>query len=230
MSEAPVQDDDDPSRTQGRYSSERAKAFVDAVVAIALTLLILPLLESLTRLADRKSGPGNAAEWFSANQQLLLSFLISFVVIAMFWVGHHRMYAQVHHVTPLLLWLNMAWLLTIVWLPVATAMTSVLDDSDPLVKVVYIGTMTVTSLLAFAQAIFLRAHGALHAIPAPAVLRSIAVALATSVLFALSLVVALLVPSIGYFALFLLWLTGPVASLIARLLGAPAGTKRRAAR
>ena len=33
------------------YAAERMKAFVDAVVAIAMTLLILPLLESVSDVA-----------------------------------------------------------------------------------------------------------------------------------------------------------------------------------
>ena len=35
------------------YAAERPKAFVDAVVAIALTLLILPLMESVGDVGGR---------------------------------------------------------------------------------------------------------------------------------------------------------------------------------
>ena len=34
------------------YAAERPKAFFDAVVAIAMTLLILPLMESVGEVAD----------------------------------------------------------------------------------------------------------------------------------------------------------------------------------
>ena len=65
------------------YGADRAKAFIDAVAAIALTLLILPLLDAITGLAHLSSGrlPG-AAEWFGDNWLLLLAFSISFAVIA----------------------------------------------------------------------------------------------------------------------------------------------------
>ena len=36
-----------PQRTAQRFPAEQARAFADAVVAIAMTLLILPLMESV---------------------------------------------------------------------------------------------------------------------------------------------------------------------------------------
>ncbi|WP_438354823.1 TMEM175 family protein [Microbacterium sp. CJ88] len=102
------------------YSAERAKAFIDAVVAIAMTLLILPLMEGVTAAADADKG---AAAWVQEHQGQLISFVLSFVIIAMFWMNHHRLFAVVERVTTGLLWITMAWLLSIVWLPVATAMS-----------------------------------------------------------------------------------------------------------
>jgi uncharacterized membrane protein len=224
----PSDDETEAAKVEAYFSADRAKAFVDAVVAIALTLLILPLLEAITGLA-RVSGTKtqsagetvpSAAEWFGDNWLLLVSFLISFVVIAMFWVNHHRMYAAVRRVSTRLLWLNIAWLLTIVWLPVATTMTSVMDGDDPLVKVSYIGTMALTSLLTFFQELYLRAHPDLHDIGAAALLRGLAVSLSMTGLFLAGLAIAILFPTtIGYFGLFLLALTGQIAKLIARALG-----------
>ncbi|GAB3795429.1 hypothetical protein GCM10028798_04150 [Humibacter antri] len=202
------------------FTADRAKAFIDAVVAIALTLLILPLLDAITSLVpEHGSNVPTAAQWFTDNWLLLLAFLISFVLIAMFWINHHRMFAGVRRVTTGLLWLNVAWLLTIVWLPVATAMISILNSEEPLVKVSYVGTMTLTSLVALAQELFLRAHPALHDIAPDALLRGIAVNIAMAVLFGGSLVLAILVPDVSYLALFLLMLTAPVARLIGRMLG-----------
>jgi uncharacterized membrane protein len=201
------------------FSADRAKAFVDAVVAIALTLLILPLLDSLTELT-RPGGESEASagSWFAGNQFLLLSFLISFGVIAMFWINHHRMYARVRLVTTGLLWLNVAWLLTIVWLPVATAMTNLPDGDDALVKVAYIGTMALTSLLGFCQDLFLSAHPRLHDITRIALLRGMAVNLAMGILFVVSLILSIVVPELSYYTLFLLGITGFVARLIDRML------------
>ncbi|MBN9180660.1 MAG: DUF1211 domain-containing protein, partial [Microbacterium sp.] len=47
------------------YDADRAKAFIDAVVAIAMTLLILPLMESVGEAAGADQG---AAVWIEEHQ------------------------------------------------------------------------------------------------------------------------------------------------------------------
>jgi uncharacterized membrane protein len=218
VSEEPAVSTDGESPAEVYYSSDRAKAFVDAVVAIALTLLMLPLLDAITSLSRQRRLP-TAAEWFDENQLLLISFLISFAVIAMFWINHHRMFSGVRRVNVPLLWLNVAWLATIVWLPVATAMTSILDGDDPLVKATYIGTMALASLLALVQELYLRVHPELHDITRAALLRGMAANLAMATLFLLSLAISIAFPVLTYLPLFLLALTGPLIRLYARMFG-----------
>lgn len=205
----------EPDRDE-TVGSDRAKSFIDAVVAIAMTLLILPLMEAVTG----SGGDGSAAHWFGAHGLLLFGFAVSFVVIAMFWAEHHWLFARVHRVTASLLWLNVAWLAMIVWLPVATAMSDQFDSSDPLVVTVYIGSMAAASILLLAQWIFLSAHPRLHDFTEQRLHRGVTTTLAMSVLFVLSLAVAVLVPAIGYLALFLLGLVGPLAGLLGHLWGA----------
>ena len=62
-------------------SAERLKAFTDAVVAIAMTLLILPLMESVT---DVGGEGGGVAEWLDDHAGQLFGFALSFVMIATF--------------------------------------------------------------------------------------------------------------------------------------------------
>ncbi|QDZ15399.1 TMEM175 family protein [Humibacter ginsenosidimutans] len=200
------------------YSSDRAKAFIDAVVAIAMTLLILPLLETITSTVEAHGEHKlNGAQWFHDNYPMIVNFLISFAVIAIFWINHHRMFAGVRRVTSVLLWINVAWLLTIVWLPVATAMTGVGSSGDPIIVVSYIGTMVLTSLAAFGQELFLRAHPRLHDIPPDRLARGLGASLSMCVLFGASLAIALLVPEIGYYALLLLFATSSLRGVFGRM-------------
>lgn len=195
-------------------TSERAKAFIDAAVAIAMTLLILPLMESVS---DTAGPDATAAAWFAEHNDQLLSFALSFVIIAMFWLVHHRVFAHVERVSGGLMWLTMAWLLSIVWLPVATAMSGQFDAGDPGVRGVYIGSMLVTSCLLVVVRLYLRAHPALLGDDPSVLDRGLAVELTMVGLFALALVLTLLVPELTYFPLFLLALTGPVSGLVFRL-------------
>ncbi|WP_439591155.1 TMEM175 family protein [Microbacterium sp.] len=208
------------TRAEGFFTAERAKAFADAVVAIAMTLLILPLMESV---ADVASDDRSALHWFAEHQQQLMSFVLSFAIIALFWMTHHRVFATVETVTTPLLWIIMAWLLSIVWLPVATAMSGQMSGEDQLVKIVYIGSMVVTSLIMFAQRLYLRAHPRLHRIPPANLVRGMSADIAMALLFALALVIALLVPAVGYWALLIMYLVAPVQHLIVRALARRGG-------
>lgn len=214
--ENPLQNEAAPARLSV-FSAERAKAFIDAVVAIAMTLLILPLMESIS---DATGEDRSAGHWFAEHGWQLISFVLSFAIIAMFWLNHHRMFARVERVTTGVLWMSMAWLLSIVWLPVATAMSGASSDEDDLAVVVYIGSMIVVCLITLALRLYLRRHGDLHGIPERELREGTAADLAMASLFGLSLIVAVLVPLVGYFALFLMFLTGFVQRLFARLLRA----------
>jgi uncharacterized membrane protein len=208
---------------QRTFGSERAKAFIDAVVAIAMTLLILPLMESVSEIA---AGEGGAQEWFDEHHQQLLSFALSFAIIAMFWISHHRMFAYVERVTVGLLWVSMAWLLTIVWLPVATAMSGQLSDHDALVKTVYIGSMVATCLVTLGTRIYIARHPQLHDAPPMALRMGISVDVAMTILFSLALVLAVAFPTLSYYPLFLMFLVSPLQQLVARMLGVPEDVRK----
>ncbi|GAA4478940.1 TMEM175 family protein [Microbacterium panaciterrae] len=193
-------------------TAERLKAFVDAVVAIAMTLLILPLMEGVIALGhDGKGVP----EYLAEDWGQLLSFALSFLLIANFWMTHHRMFDRVERTTNALVWIQVAWMFTIVWLPVPTAMLGSMP-TDVLQKILYIGSLLVTALLMLGTRLYLRAHPELHSIPGALLHRGIAVEIVLSALFASALLVALLVPDIGYWAMFLMMLSGPAQAIIAR--------------
>ena len=69
------------------YPVERMVFFTDAVVAIAMTLLILPLLESVTEAA---AAGLSTREYVIEHDGQLVAFALSFVVISVFWRGHDR--------------------------------------------------------------------------------------------------------------------------------------------
>ena len=75
--------------SQPGYPAERTKAFIDAAVAIALTLLILPLMESVGEVAGEGE---DALTWLQDHRGQLVSFVLSFVLIALFWLIHHHLF------------------------------------------------------------------------------------------------------------------------------------------
>ncbi|KIF79140.1 hypothetical protein QR77_25155 [Streptomyces sp. 150FB] len=93
--------------------------FTDAVAAIAITLLILPLVDLVPEVAGEH---GNAREVITEHRDQIGSFVLSFLVISGLWLAHHRLFAGVRSYNqPLVLW-NMAWLFSIIVLPFPTEM------------------------------------------------------------------------------------------------------------
>lgn len=120
-------------------SPERLVFFTDAVVAIALTLLVLPLTEIVPELA---AAHGESIEAITGHQQQIWSFLLSFVVISRQWISHHRLFEHVRAYNQTLFTVNLGWLLTVVVLPFATQLVGAFG-TDKFTCLLYIGTMVV---------------------------------------------------------------------------------------
>jgi uncharacterized membrane protein len=104
------------------FQLERMILFSDAVFAIAITILVIEirvpeipkelvteqrLLQSLDNLIPKFVG-----------------FLISFMIIGLYWQVHHRMFGFVVNYTRRTLWLNLFFLLAVVLMPFSTAFYS----------------------------------------------------------------------------------------------------------
>jgi uncharacterized membrane protein len=71
---------------------DRLVFFTDAVTAIAITLLVLPLVDSVTEAAHA----GLSAEQFIGNNVAAIAgFALSFLVIARLWIAHHSTFEHV---------------------------------------------------------------------------------------------------------------------------------------
>ena len=197
------------------YAAERPKAFVDAVVAIALTLLILPLMESVGEVAGAGEG---TLSWLTEHSGQLVSFVLSFLLIAMFWMIHHRLFAEVHRVNSPLLWLLAAWMLTIVWLPVTTAITGHMPGEDLLARLVYTGSLVLTALVSLMVRLYLRSHPDLHSIDRASFVGGIAADLSLVLLFLLAMLLTTAFPVLGYWAFLVMVLSGPVQAVLGRML------------
>ncbi|WP_174292988.1 TMEM175 family protein [Sphingomonas bacterium] len=99
---------------------ERLTFFSDAVFAIAMTLLVVEVrLPHLAAESDRALG-----------QALLdlipnyIAFLVSFLVLARFWAGHHSLMGQLAVSSARLLRANVSLLLAVAFMPFPTAVIS----------------------------------------------------------------------------------------------------------
>lgn len=91
--------------------------FSDAIVAVAITLLVMPL----TDLFQHFSGQ-NLATVFGSTEFIskFSSFLISFFVIYSFWESHRKIFSNVDEISIPVSKYNRLWLLFIILIPAAT--------------------------------------------------------------------------------------------------------------
>jgi len=125
------------------FNSDRMIIFSDAVMAVAITLLVLDLKlpEGVT---DAQLG-----SVLSANLHSLGVYILSFVVIGLLWMGHHEQFSHIRRVDGPLIWLNLFFLMTIGLIPFVTSLLS--DHGNALATSLYAGTLVITSLLSAAM-------------------------------------------------------------------------------
>ena len=184
---------------------DRLLTFVDAIVAIAITLLVLPLVE-LTAEVGREEP---VADLLRAHQADIWSFLLSFAVIAQLWGAQHRAVSHLLRDSPALNRLLVVWTLTIVFLPFPTALVAKTVD-QPITKILYVGTIALSSLLIALIDLTIARNPGLTDGEAPDPLA----ALTATVLLGIALAIMLAVPDAGYYPMLLLFLGGPAHRLL----------------
>jgi TMEM175 potassium channel family protein len=110
-----VETDDDDDNIPG---IDRLLALTDGVVAIALTLLVLQLQVPIDHALEKN--PASASSlWDALNVDVaeLTSYLVSFVVIAQFWLVHHRVLRGMRGHSEGLAWRNFGFLLGLTLMP-----------------------------------------------------------------------------------------------------------------
>jgi uncharacterized membrane protein len=121
---------------------ERLVFFSDAVFAIAITLLVI-------EIEVPKLGAASLERYGHALTELLPSFfgfVLSFLVIGRFWIGHHNAFSMIDHYDGRLAWPNLFLLMAIAFMPFATAfMAANLGQLVP--TMLYNVTLLVTGLL-----------------------------------------------------------------------------------
>ena len=189
---------------------DRLVYFSDAVVAIAATLLILPLVDAAGAIGTMSVGA-----FLSENGDKLFVFVLSFSVIARFWLGHHGIYKNLIGYNRALMWVNFLWLLSIVFLPLPTELIGSGHASDVATSALYIGTMVVTTIASLVQQWIIIRSPELQVEEARGTLTIVPLVVTTAVMI-VALVLAVAVSAIGLWALLLLLLSGLTERVVLR--------------
>lgn len=123
-------------------SFERLVNFSDAVVAVAVTVLVLPIVDI--------AAPASGQTMWSVmvdNAPQLLAYIITFFVVIVLWRVHHRLFSSIDGYDGTLFALNTVWLITIAFLPWPGNMIEDVDSFEQGVGVLYFGVLAANSIL-----------------------------------------------------------------------------------
>jgi uncharacterized membrane protein len=135
--------------------TDRLEIFSDAVIAIAITLLVLDI-----KVPNSKDGQlfhDLVQRWPS-----YVAYVLSFAIIGIMWVSHHSMFERIHRVDRGLLFINLWLLLGIAFLPFPTALLAEYGrqsgSNSHAAAAVYSGTMMFIGLAFLAIWLHLARH------------------------------------------------------------------------
>jgi uncharacterized membrane protein len=177
-------------------------AFADAVVAIAITLLVLPLVDILD-----DSEITSMSDIMRDHAAQFVMFGLSFVVIARLWLSHHNMGERMARGDFFILVVTLIWLLTVVFLPFPTALLGQIGNTRT-VAAIYIATflVNVTCLALQGRRLAQRPEMWREGWTAEQMRVWVAGWWANPALAALALVLCLGIPEIGIWAIMVLFL------------------------
>jgi uncharacterized membrane protein len=203
---------------------ERIVFFSDAVMAIAITLLAIDI-----RVPD--VAPALASQQLAASLAAIgprfMTFFISFIVIGVYWISHHRYFGYIRRYDSRLILLNLLFLFFIICMPF---LASLLGQYVfvPLALIAY--TLAIAALgfsMAFIWAYASRGHRLISRDVDP-----ITIALINIRLFVAPVMFLLAVPFafVSSAAVITVWWLSPVAVLIATALWRRSQPRRLAPR
>jgi len=136
------------AESDGRgMGKNRIEALTDGIFAVAMTLLVLDIKPPVHLRFETSEA---LIDHLSVLEHSFVMYAISFVVLAMFWLGHHLQFHFVRHVDRQLLWINLVFLLLAVVVPFSTNLVG--DHGHlQLPVVLYAVNLLVLTLLLFLQ-------------------------------------------------------------------------------
>lgn len=205
-----------PAHEEGFLPLHRSEALTDGIFAVAMTLLVIEL-----KLPDHGS-VHSADELVGALAALIpkaISWALSFFVLALFWIGHHRAFAHVRSTNGPLVALNLLQLAFVSLMPFSSALSGEYGRTL-LSQVVFSSNMALLGVSALLVLRYIHTHPELGPRPmSKAKYRSARLRIAGVILISIvALVIAMFVsvPAIGNIAFMLMAVISPMSRAIER--------------
>ncbi|HCU94021.1 MAG TPA: DUF1211 domain-containing protein [Actinobacteria bacterium] len=179
--------------TAGNLEYDRVLFFSDAIFAIAITLLAVDI-----RVPDLPASLIHSSQQLRNAEPRIFGFVLSFLVIGLFWIGHHSIFRHIIALDRLLILINLLFLGTIAFLPYPTALLGATGTGQAPATIFYAVCVATAGLAEAAIWLWaIRAGLVADAVP-PELRRYLAARmLRTPVVFGLSIPVAAVAPGVA---------------------------------
>jgi uncharacterized membrane protein len=98
-------------------SKNRLETMVDGIFAIAMTILVLGITPPKPDISQAQAVL--AGQIVDILPEIFI-FIVAFLILAGFWLSHHRQFHFVRNIDSHLLWINIILLISIVFIPFST--------------------------------------------------------------------------------------------------------------
>ena len=172
-------------RYERGHDPSRVLALSDGIFAIIITLLVLEL--HVPELA----GGQTLADAGRQVRPSFIAFLISFVVVAIAWAGHRDLFALIQRTDPVLVWLNILYLLPLCVVPFGASLIARYEEDAVALRMygLLLLLIAVTRLSIWWYATG-RSHLLFHPLEARSRLAGVAVVAAPAAVYAIAIAVA----------------------------------------
>ncbi len=126
----------------GTRELDRLIFFSDAVFAIVMTLLVLDIKVPNVPESSLADLPQRVLELWPE----FFSYVLSFLVVGSYWIGHHQTFRYIRSYDRPLMWLNLLFLLSITFVPFPTSLLGEYGEQQVAV-VVYAASLGLARLL-----------------------------------------------------------------------------------
>lgn len=119
---------------------ERMLNFSDGVVAVAVTVMVLPVVD-----LEGPSSSRQVIDIIKAHSPLIVGYFTAFLIVALIWLAHHRVMARLDAYDTTIMLLNTGWLATIAFFPWCTELIGEANGFKYGVGPLFFGTLAVNT-------------------------------------------------------------------------------------
>jgi uncharacterized membrane protein len=128
-----------------KLKASRMEALVDGIFAIVMTIMIVSLSEVFNFSNPVKNIDFH--KFFSTLREDFIAYMVSFLILGILWFEHHWQFHFIKFIDPMLVFINIVWLMFLCLIPFSTMLIGNHPDFYAPILLFEFNTLIVFSLL-----------------------------------------------------------------------------------